>query len=327
MNRAVVVLSLALGLARGGLGLEVAHPVFFLSEPLVVWTAPGDGEVVVSYAGIPVPVGRWTKTPDGERIRWEAILVGPPGVWIACTDRACHAFLRVPDDVAVVEVLASPRIPLALAGQRKVADRSGRAFFIVPPGKYDLGAEWGGEAVVRAVAVGPGERTTLTLALAAAGVSTPVALPGSTVTLTVRLVSPRDAPSAEAELTLPVGWEATPAPGVYDPLRAGRLAVRTWRVTVPDSALPGEYTVGLAFPALGMVAQATLAVARYLPPWVVVCHWDVTADRLDLSLPCAITYARLRWAATFVGRELPFTGRVFTRSELEALAAEWQRGP
>ncbi len=84
-------------------------------------------------------------------------------------------------------------------------------------------------------------------------------------------------------------------------------------------------TVGL--PDLGVEAHAALTVANRLPSRVVVCHWDVTADWLDLSLPCEVTYARLLWATAFVGRELPFTGRIFTRSELDALAAEWQKGP
>jgi hypothetical protein len=116
-------------------------------------------------------------------------------------------------------------------------------------------------------------------------------------------------------------------PGIHDPLRAGELAVRSWRVSIPADAPYGEFALTVGLPDLGTEARAALAVADRLPPRVVVCHWDVTADELDLSLPCVITYERLLWATVFVGRELPFTGRVFTREDLDALAREWQEGP
>ena len=130
-----------------------------------------------------------------------------------------------------------------------------------------------------------------------------------------------------ADLALPAGWEASPTPGVYDPLRAGELAVRSWRITIPAEAAAGAYVVGMAFPDLGLEAQASLAVAHRLPPREVVGHWDIAADWLDLSLPSVITYERLLWAATFVGRELPFTGRTLTAADLEALAREWEGSP
>ena len=54
MKSAAVVLVLAAGLGLGGVGLEVAHPVVFSNEPLVVWTA-GDVPPEVSLGGISVP--------------------------------------------------------------------------------------------------------------------------------------------------------------------------------------------------------------------------------------------------------------------------------
>lgn len=328
MKRLSLVLGVVLALGRIGLGLDVPHPVFFLSEPLVLWTVPGEGDPTVSHGDAPVTSEAWDRAPAGERIRWEASLPpAGPGVWVACTDRACHAFLRVPDEVGVVEVQASPGALLTLAGQAKVADALGWAFFVVAPGEHELVAELEGEASRQSVEVRPGERIARTLVLAAAGVSSPVALPGHTVTLSVRLIAPRDHLALNADLALPAGWEASPTPGVYDPLRAGELAVRSWRITIPAEAAAGAYVVGMAFPDLGLEAQASLAVAHRLPPREVVGHWDIAADWLDLSLPSVITYERLLWAATFVGRELPFTGRTLTQADLEALAREWEGSP
>lgn len=320
-----IPVALGLVLAWGGLGvgLDVAHLVFFLSEPVVLWTVPGEGDVTLTYSGVSVDPAVWAKSPEGERIRWETDLGDGPGVWVACTDRACYAFLRVPDELGVVEVQAGPGASLRCAGQTKVANASGWAFFVVPPGDHELGADLRGEGVVRSLRVAPGERVAVTLVRVSAAMSTSVALPGSTVALFLSLLSPQDLSSLGAVFQLPVGWEATPTPSVYDPLRAGELTVRSWQVTIPDGAEAGEYAVEVTLPDMGFRVRASLTVAQRLPPEVVVCHWDVTANQLDLTLPCELTYDRLLWAATFVGRELPFTDRVFSPADLRELASRW----
>lgn len=328
MKCAAVALALVAGLGLGGVGLEVAHPVVFATEPWVVWTGPGEAAPSVRLGGIPVPA-LWERAEDGDLTRWTGVVPpwAPLGVWFVCSDRSCQAVLRVSPDVGLVEVRAGPGALLYLAGQVRVADRAGWATFAVPPGYHELLSEFGGEPVRRWVTVHAGERTQVTLVLAQAGTSTPIALPGSTVVLGVTFVSPRDFPALGAELRLPEGWEAVPSAGVFDPIRAGEFAVRWWFVRVPPSASLDAYTLTLDLVDLGVQTRTTLTVAELLPARVVVCHWDVAGDQLNLAFPCAITYNRLRWAATFVGQELPFTGRVFTPADLEALAAEWQGEP
>ncbi len=317
----------AIGLGVAGVGLEVAHPALFPAESLVVWTAPGEGVPTASVAGTPWSLA-WRQVAEAGRVRWEGSfpVEAPLGVWLVCTDRGCHAFLRVPGDQGLLEVEAAPGATLTLSGHTRIADAAGRAFFAAAPGDYELVVAFGNERLVRPVGIRSGERTKLPLILATAAVSTAVALPGHSVTLSVRIVAPRDLPTLVADLTLPAGWEALPNPGLFEPLPAGALTVRSWRVSIPADVPHGEHALAVGLPDLGVEARAALTVAGRLPPRVVVCHWDVTADRLDLTLPCEVTYDRLLWAATFVGRELPFTGRVFTRDEFEALAREWAGG-
>ncbi len=327
MKSAAVALALVAGLGLGGVGLEVAHPVVFATEPLVVWTA-GDVPPQVSLGGALVPA-LWERAEEGDLTRWTGVVPpwAPLGVWMVCSDRSCQAVLRVSPELGVVEVKTSPGSLLCLGGQIRVTDQGGWTHFVLPPGNHELISEFGGEAVRRWVTVRAGERAQVAIVLAQAATSTPIALPGSTVVLGVTLVSPRDFPALGAELRLPEGWEAVPSAGVFDPIRGGEFAVRWWFVRVPPSAALDAYTLTLDLVDLGVQTRTTLTVADRLPTRVVVCHWDVAGDQLNLAFPCAITYNRLRWAATFVGQELPFTGRVFTAADLAALAAEWQGEP
>ncbi|QAA77232.1 MAG: hypothetical protein BIP78_1466 [Candidatus Bipolaricaulis sibiricus] len=328
MKHSALALAAAIVLGVPGVGLEVARPVLFLSEPLVVWTVPGEDSPRVSLGPLDVPLD-WCTTWDGERTRWEGAFpaFSPPGVWMVCTDHSCEAFLRVPDVMGIVEVRALPGTALVLAGQEGFVGKTGWAWFVVPPGEHVLGASMSGQQSCYRVLVYPAERVTVSLVLASLGTSSGAVVPGHTVTLYVHLLSPRDLPSAYGELELPEGWEAMPLEGVHEPVRRGEVAVRCWRVVVPPSAAVGEYVVRMGFPDLGLEAQVPVVVTPRLSPREVVCHWDLAADGLDLSLPCRLTYDRLLWAATFVGQELPYTGRVFTQAELNALAAEWAAGP
>lgn len=326
MNR--LPLALIAGLTLSGSALEVGRTVVFLSEPVVLWTVPGEGAPEVRLGNSPVAVESWTQEVDGERIRWEAPLPpGPPGVWLACAGSACYAFLRVPENLGIVEVRAPPGTRLSLAGGERVADWRGWAWFVVPPGVWELRGELRGGPIPWEVEVRPGERVSTTLVLAELETSAAVVLPGHRVTLAIRVVVPQDLPSLQAEFKLPEGWEAAPTPGAFEPLVAGELAVRFWVATVPQEALLGRYELTVRVSDLDLEAKATLTVAPRLPPREVVCHWDLTADRLDLSGPCLLTYERLLWAATYVGRELPHTGRPFSQAEFLELAREWEQSP
>lgn len=324
MSRLPLALALSAGMAVAALGLEVRHPLLFLSEPLVLWTVPGEGVPEVRWGSSPVEVKAWAQEADGERTRWEASLPpGPPGVWLACAGPSCYAFLRVPETLGIVEVRAPPGTPLSLAGAARVADSRGWAWFAVPPGEWELRGDLRGGPIHRPVEVQGGERVSAVLVLAELGTSAAVVLPGHRVTLTVRVVPPRDLPSLQAEFALPEGWGAAPAPGAFEPLTAGALAVRSWVASVPEGALLGPHELAVRLPDLDLEVRATVVVASRLPPREVVCHWDAAADRLDLAQPCLLTYDRLLWAATYVGRELPHTGRVFSQAEFLELAREW----
>ncbi len=328
MTHTALALGLVMGLSAVGLGLDVAHPAFFSFEPLVLWTTPGEGSPTVIWGGAPWPVA-WQRRVEGDRIRWEGTFPAgsPLGVWIVCAVEGCHAFLRVSEEEGILDIAAAPGAVLVLDGQARVADAAGRAFFVAPPGDHVLVVTARDERMIRSVRTQGGQRTRLTLALATAHLSAGVALPGHTVTLSVHVVPPRDLPTLAFDLALPEGWGASADPDLLDPLPAGATAIRSWRVSIPAEASLGEYLLTIELSDLGVEARATLLVTDRLPARVVVCHWDMAADALDLALPCAITYDRLLWAATFVGRELPFTGRPLARSELEALAAEWEEGP
>lgn len=322
-----VALGLALFTAWAAAALEVAHPAFFASEPVAVWAAWEDPPTL-SWSGEPFPV-RWERERVGERFRFLVTLPKDAlGVWIVCAkDGPCSAFLRIPDHLSLLEVQGIPGSVLTLGTEIRVADKSGFTFFAVLPGSYLLNAEQAGIAVTRAVDLQPGRRVLLTLALAQAETSSSLALPGHVVTLTVRVMPPRDLPWLRTEVALPMGWTAEPNPGLLDPLPAGVLSLRSWRVAVPADAPYGEHRLEVDLPDLGLRVHASLTVAARLPPRIVVGHWDTKADRLDLARPFALTFERLLWAAAFVGRELPYTGRVFTKAHLEELAREWERTP
>jgi len=321
------LLAVAALLAPGivGVGLDVAHVALFSHEPVVAWTLPGEEAPTATFSGTTWPVA-WGQAPGEGRLRWEGTFPAdaPLGVWLICTDRGCHALLRLARDLGLLEVRAAPGATLTVGEHARLADGAGRAFFVVVPGEHELVAAVGADRLPRTVTVRAGERTELVLILAAAEFSTTVAQPGRAVTLSVRIVAPRDLPTLDADLVFPQGWVADPNPGLFEPLAAGEPTTRSWRVSIPADAPYGEYALTVGLPDLGTEVGAVLTLADRLPPRVVVGHWDIAANQLDLSLPGRITYERLLWATTFVGRELPFTGRVLTRTDLDLLAEEWR---
>lgn len=325
MRTVLLVLSGVAGLGLAVTGLEVAHPAFFAWEPVVVWTETTDSPPVVSFGAAPWTPD-WEGYPEEGRVRWEGVLPphAPLGVWVVCAGEACHAFLRVGEGQGILEIETMPGAVLTLGGETRVADGSGRAFFVMPPGDYEFRAAAEGATVAGIGRIRAGQRARVSLALASTDVSTPTALPGATVTVSVRVGSPRELPIFSADLVVPEGWEVHPEPGLHDPLRAGEAAVRSWRVEIPAEGELGEYVLIVVLPDVGITLRSGLTVADRLPPQLVICHWDVDQDELDLSVPCEVTYARLLWAVAFVGRELPYAGRTLTRTEVEALAAEWQ---
>jgi len=56
---------------------------------------------------------------------------------------------------------------------------------------------------------------------------------------------------------------------------------------------------------------------------VVIGHWNVGENALDLKQPYAITYERLFWAASLMGQPIPYTDAVMTPELWRELAEEW----
>ncbi len=309
-----------------GAALEVPHLAFLASEPVEV-RAPGPEPPALYWSG-ELFTPTWEKVLQDESTLFRAWL--PPealGVWTVCDRGACFAFVRVSAELALVEVHSAPGSALTLGDHTRVADARGRAFFAVPPGRYVLQAEFQGWTLARPLELSRGQHESVVLVYAEVVPTTPLVLPGWVFSLQLCLVAPAEFPSLQAEVLLPAGWDAEVAPGFYDPVPVGVLSSRTWWIAIPSEAAEGVYVLEAVLPDLNLRAQASVIVTRFLPARTVVGHWDVRADRLDLTQPFQLTFERLLWAQTYVGRMLPHTNRIFTRADFEALAREWEQAP
>ena len=329
--RAASLTAVVLMLGTMGWAMEVAHPVLFAQEPVVVWTSPGEGHPSLLFCGEQV-IATWTKHREEGRVRWEANLPSdaPLGVWTVEVKDACYSFLRIPMEWAILEVTGVAGSEVEAPGVQVIPGEDGTTALIGPAGSWRVSITLPGweEARVEELALSPGERRLLLLGRVELTPSTPVALPGTTIQVTVTILTPVDLPRLAGSLVLPPGWSAEPTTCETCPLRfeepvpAGHLATRAWLVHIPLDA-GGSYTIELALPGLGLTGRATVEVRNRLPIEVVVTHWDVENDILDLALSGKITYEQLLWAASLVGQEVPFSGQRMTQTRLEALAEKW----
>ncbi len=328
--KAASLLAVAL-LAFPGWGLECSHPVLLPGEAVEVWLPAGEGPPELTFCGEPFPVS-WTSQPQGDKVLWQAHLPDhlPPGVWLVQHHSQCGSFFRAPPGWAVAELVGLEGASLTAPGLL-VLSRPGGVEVTGPAGDWKLSYQFPGQETRElAVSLAPGERRQFTLGYVDLHPSTPVALPGHAFLLRADIFSPVDLPSTAAALVLPPGWGAQPAPcdgcppAGLEPIPAGVPTARAWLVQVPPGAL-GTYSLALELAGMGLRGEVAVEVATTLPVEVVVGHWDVRRDRLDLTLPPSIEYEQLLWATTFVGRELPFSGRVLTRGDLERLAQLWQQ--
>jgi hypothetical protein len=108
-----------------------------------------------------------------------------------------------------------------------------------------------------------------------------------------------------------------------NPLPEGLVTSLSLLVEVPPKA-SGKYSLTIYLSELALDRQATLIVAEHLPPEVVVAHWDVKTERLDLTLPHTVSYEQLCWAASHVGERLPHTATDLSKRILENLTKRWQ---
>lgn len=307
--------------ATTGWALEVAHPVYLPGETIVVWTAPIESPPQVECLDL-----RWQTIGEGEKVRWEAVIPtsAAPGVYLVATDRAEAAVLVVPRAKGLVEVETDLNFPLALDGQVAVPDPRGRAYFVADPGVSSLAIPFLKDPL--RVKVEEGKRVKVPLVSNLdLWVSSSLALPGSRLCLTARFSTWFGDDAYPPELLLPSGWDAEFQLD-QECLAPDQRGTWSWTIMVPSDAPLGQYSLALrvGFP-WGMLERAvSITVASQLEARTVVGHWDLGANELDLASPFAITYDRLRWAASIVGKVVPHSREVMTPELWQELAEEWQ---
>jgi len=314
--RRLVTITLVLAAAQAAWG-QLVHRAFFAREPVRVH-ADQDAVPWLVWEK-EVYDAAWTHEEDGAGVLWSAELPAeaPLGAWAVCgIAEACVPFQRVADDCALLEVSTVPGARVSVSGHAQTADPHGRVVFTPDPGTHSVAIRLPDqhEPEVREVDLAAGRRQVVEFGALVLSLSSPYALPGSTVTLWAELLLPA-ARLPYIKLRSPEGWTVEPFPRS----EAHRAA---WEIRVPEDAL-GAGVFELQAPAYDLEETATLLVRTWLPPEIVIAHWDVARDALDLSTPGAVTYDRILWAAAWIGRELPYAGRVLARAEVAALARAW----
>jgi len=346
----ILGLFLGLGLAISGFSLEVASPpILFPTEILVVYTEPGENPPLVCAlpfrAEVQLPWQR-TISPDG-RIRWETPLAGllSEGAWEIFTDKGAYTFLVANPFHSVVEVLSQTGSLVQIKTAR------GETFtgfpqppnpltFIIPStcggikAWLDTSAEGPNILRPKEFSLFPSTRMRLFLPNLRFAISSLQALPGTVLTLslfsTFGLAALTDlllAPQNFVEITVPSGW------GIEQIFKeqccSSYKGFVPWlKIAVPASATFATYKISLTIhcpenPEFIYRVEAEEVVTDKLSPEQVIGHWDVSENRLDLGQPHEITYERLLWAVTLLGKEIPYTGVVMTEELLKKLADQW----
>jgi len=339
----ILGIGLVLGLAISGLALELASPVVLLpNEPLVVYTEPCESPPQLKACSAPV-ILEWKRTslPDG-RTRWETILSGfTPGFWEVSTNKGSVTFLLVSPLFGIVEILTQEERLVEIrtsAGETYAgwATPQNSTLFIIP--YACLGPEIWPENVVQGertfrpqkLTLFPGTRIRLFIPNVLPELSSEEVLPGSTIAIGFSapfsaLVDFLFEPNL-ASFSLPEGWNAFPAPMEPGCPPLHRDFIPWWVVQVGST--PGIYKLSLSLrspenPAFAILAEAEVKVVEKLSPKVVIGHWNVQENVLDLTQPYAITYERLLWAASLMGQPIPYTDTVMTPELWQELAKEW----
>jgi hypothetical protein len=316
-----MILALALAFGMVGWALEVAHPVFFAREPVVVWTLPDEPNPKLFLHDALWPTA-WSCYEEEGRLRWEADLRDAPlGIWIVC-GQDCFSFLRVSEDYGLVEVHnAPPGLEITLGEKTHLTDSRGTTFFLVPSGIYSLETRVLGTRLKKQVHVYSGKREEVVWISASVKPTSSWAIPGTRIGMTIAAQTEFDLPFLPVEISLPPGWEGEPGPDHLFPVHKETSALRTWYITVPKDAEPGEYLC--TFTVLGFPVSAKIRVAEKLPPLVVVGHWDVRKNELDLASPFSLTFERALWAASLLGQPVPYTDEIMTSELLFEILQRW----
>lgn len=271
----------------------------------------------------------------------------PPGPWKVATDRGECSFLLASPLWAIVEVWAKgePMVRMTTASGKEFVGRAPATHplvFLVEP------ASGGEEAWVRNEDPGgrplsPPQRILLApstwiklffpsfFVRLTAGEVRPggevvlgiAAAPGFSAALVDFLITPQKL----VDMILPPGWEK-------EYLLQNKCCEETKgffplvKIWVPAHASLGEYQIEIMFknpehPEIGHRLKLTLRVVEAFSPKEVIGHWDVRENRMDWTSPYALTFERLLWAASLLGQEIPYTGKVMTEELLQELAREW----
>lgn len=308
-----------------GWAMELAHPVFFDCEPLVVWTRTEDPPVLY-FCGRPWPT-EWRKNPDREGFRWETSLCGAPlGAWIVQSGRDSTAFLRVSSETSVLEIMgAPPNACVSLDGEAHIVGEKGSSFFIVQPGVYTLVVEHLCDRLEKELVLVPGQRMCIELSnFYDLQISSIQVLPGHKIALTLHVRSALSLPHLALELRLPFKWRAEIPDEIFSPVPAAKWVERSFLVEVPAEVEEGVYTIVVRWQ--GLERAAKVAVVQSLSPLVVVGHWDVQKEELDLTQPFALTYERALWAASLLGKPVPYSTDIMTPELLQAILEKWASG-
>ncbi len=328
--RGLAALFLAASLGIAGWAGGTPGPILFADEPLVV---AGGARPTLEFCGERVPL-EWHREAGSGGGNWSASLPSdaPLGVWVVRAGGECFSFLRIPANWAIVELTGAGRAEIEAAGLT-VLPVGGRVFVVGRAGDWLISYAFPGNRPRELrLSLSPHERRLIALGYVGLSLSTPVAMPGTDILLTATILSPIDIPSLSGALGLPPGWTAVPVScetcpiSSEEPIPAGVTATRAWRIHVPSSLEPGAYGISLSLPGTELADSATLEVARELPVEVVVAHWDVERNALDLTLPPEITYDQLLWATGLLGRKVPYSQDVMTADTLDELASLWRSG-
>ncbi len=303
-----------------GVGLEVAHPVFFASQPIVAFTPIDAPAPTLMWAGESYQAV-WRATESDGRTRWEGALEdgAPLGPWTVClNDGPCRTVLRVDDERAVLLVQGPPGTEIGAGVEDAVLGERGETFFVLPPGDHTVNVKLPGvpAPAQQPVQLEAGAYRLLRLGAAELTASTNSVLPGYPLTIDARVEAPEGVRIPNLELKVPEGWTAERDLEFLEP--EGR-----WKVLPPEDFL-GEATLSLRVPGLELEAYTTILVEDRLPIDVVTAHWDIWENKVDFTTPGEITYDRLRWAVSLRGQEMPYTGLTVTQGHLDALAQRWQ---
>ncbi len=332
--RAAGIAALILATTLTGWAMEMVRPVLFSDEPVTVVTPPEAPAPKLEFCGQPYQVD-WSSQPVTGGVRWEADFPrgAPLGVWVVSDLKGCISFLRIPATWAVLELAGAAGAEVEAPGLYQITVPGG-VLVIGPAGEWDIAYCFPGQDPPHALhpSLNPHDWQRLLIGRLDLVPSSPLVLPGHEFLLRAVVLSPVDIPALEEALELPSGWTATPAacsacpPEMAEPIPAGVLTTRAWRIWVPEDTPTGTYSIRATLPGIGLVGSLNLEVAARLPIRVVVAHWDTTTDRLDLTLDPTIDYEQLLWAASLLGQEVPYTGRVMSTGMLDHLAELWEAG-